>query len=173
MREDKKRNTDIVHNILCPFRCREPHVCAALDGWDLCSMLSEKSIWGSLLPPEPHLPSHPARCRTRAMLVRVTPMSAMPRERTKTVNTNQVTASSIQTRQTPFFYCECSQTLEEVVQRGCWVSVLGDAWNLSGSMQPELAEPDLRRGVGLDHLQRSFPTIPYSLSPWTRVIDHL
>lgn len=103
MREDKKRNTDIVHNILCPFRCREPHVCAALDGWDLCSMLSEKSIWGSLLPPEPHLPSHPARCRTRAMLVRVTPMSAMPRERTKTVNTNQVTASSIQTQQTPFF----------------------------------------------------------------------
>lgn len=88
IRDDKKRNTDIAHNILCPFRCQEPHVCAALDGWDLCSMLSEKSIWGSPLPPEPHLPSHPGQCRTRATLVRVTPISAMPRERTKTVSTN-------------------------------------------------------------------------------------
>lgn len=56
------------------------------------------------------------------------------------------------------FYCEWSQTQEQVAYKGYWVSMLGDAWNLIGSMQPALAEPASRRGVGPDHLQRSLST---------------
>lgn len=32
------------------------------------------------------------------------------------------------------FYCECSQALEQVVQRDCGIFMLEDIWNLIGSM---------------------------------------
>ncbi|KAK4822670.1 hypothetical protein QYF61_019037 [Mycteria americana] len=47
-----------------------------------------------------------------------------------------------------FFYCEDDQTLEQIVHRGCGVSVLEDIQNLTvhGPGQPAPADPALSRG---------------------------
>ena len=52
------------------------------------------------------------------------------------------------------------QTLEEVAQRGCGVSILGDTQKPTGDgpKQLGLGDPTLSKGVGLDSLQRSLPT---------------
>lgn len=50
--------------------------------------------------------------------------------------------------------------LEQVTQRGCWVSMAGDSQNLTGHgpEQPAVVDPSLNGSVGLDGLQRSIPT---------------
>lgn len=52
---------------------------------------------------------------------------------------------------------EVRQTLEQVVQIGCGVAILGDIENLFGrsSDQPSAGDSALSRDFGVDHLQRS------------------
>ena len=59
-------------------------------------------------------------------------------------------------------HCEGGETLEQVVQRGCGCPIPGSSqgqveWRFE---QPDLVKDDPAHGrvVGLDDLQRSFPT---------------
>lgn len=65
-------------------------------------------------------------------------------------------------QENPFklFHCEGHQTLEQVAQRGCGVSVLGESQNMCGHNlgQPTLVDSALSRGFDLDDLQSSLPT---------------
>lgn len=58
-----------------------------------------------------------------------------------------------------WFYCKCDQTLEQVAQKGCGISILADLQTPSGHDpgQAALADPALSRGVRLDKLHRSLP----------------
>lgn len=57
-------------------------------------------------------------------------------------------------------YYEFVQTVEQVSQRHCEVTVFGDTQNPTGHSleQPAGADPALSRKVGLDDLQRYLPT---------------
>jgi len=46
-------------------------------------------------------------------------------------------------KQTNFFYCEGGQTLDQVAQRWCTISILGDIQNLAGHnpRQPAIVDP--------------------------------
>lgn len=57
------------------------------------------------------------------------------------------------------FYCEGGCTVEQVAQRDCRVSILGDIQNSAGL---RVGQPALGKGAALD-LQNSFPT---SALPW-------
>jgi len=60
------------------------------------------------------------------------------------------------------FYNGCGETLEKVAQRSCGCPVIGSIQGqvVWGFEQPGLVKdvPAHGRGVGLDDLQRSFPT---------------
>jgi len=58
-----------------------------------------------------------------------------------------------------FFYSESDQTLEQVAQRGCGVSIIGNSHNLNGHSpeQPGLADSALQ-GLGLQTLEGAFET---------------
>lgn len=46
-----------------------------------------------------------------------------------------------------YFYCEGAQTVKQVAQRDCGVSILGDTQNLKIVSEVQLFNPALRRGV--------------------------
>lgn len=54
-----------------------------------------------------------------------------------------------------------AKTLEEVTQRGCGVSILDDIQQPTGCShgQPALSNPTMRKGDGLDNLQKYLPII--------------
>lgn len=58
-----------------------------------------------------------------------------------------------------FFTVRGSQTLAEVVQRSCGISILGDIQNMMRRSpgQPAVADAALSKGVGRDDLQRPPP----------------
>lgn len=62
--------------------------------------------------------------------------------------------------QETFYHCKGDQALAQVSQRGCGVSLVGDAKKLSGHVprQPVLGGPCLSSGVGPDDVQRSLST---------------
>lgn len=53
-----------------------------------------------------------------------------------------------------YLYCEDDQTLEQVVQQGCELSILGDTQNSSGNGPEQLTvvDPTFNRRHGLDYL---------------------
>lgn len=57
----------------------------------------------------------------------------------------------------PFFFCKGAQTLEQVVQRVMESSSLETLKIGHGSEQPVVVNLALRRGAGLDDLQRHLP----------------
>lgn len=57
------------------------------------------------------------------------------------------------------FYCKGGGTWEQIAQRGCEVSVLGDGQNLTvhSAGQPAPADSTLSTEAGLDNFQSSLP----------------
>ena len=59
--------------------------------------------------------------------------------------------------------CEGSQTVEQVAQRGCGLSIFGDTQNLTGHGpgQPAVADPALSRGLALTISPSPLPPQPF------------
>ena len=87
-------------------------------------------------------------------------------------NANSATRGRItpwtSTKEKKHFYFRGDQTLEQVVQAGCWDCILGSIQNLAGHSleQPALVGPAVRWELGLDDLQRSLLGPPTSTILW-------
>lgn len=86
-----------------------------------------------------------------------------PETREEAMGTNlKKKKKSVQTKES-HFYCDGRQVLQEVSQRGCRISILGDTENPAGHGpgQSALGGLALSRGVGPDYLKDSFQLQPF------------
>lgn len=62
-----------------------------------------------------------------------------------------------------YFYCEHGQTLAQVAQSGCSISILGDTQHSRGHGpgKPAVALPTLSKGLVLGDLRRCLPASPF------------